>query len=215
MVRKFLLSDVLRIAWKGYISQIWLLTGLIIGYVIISLALNLFIPSPLDGTISMTGMVIVLLSIVFSQLFELGYTKNMFQALDGEEPQFSAYGQESRKVLTGLFAGLIFAVACIVGFLLLIIPGLYIAIRLQFFFASIVEEDTGIISSLKRSWEITKGQEVPLLLLLLVEIALILLGLIFFFIGFFIAVPYVGLMNCYVFRKLTAFSTEEINHTAP
>jgi len=208
MVRKFMLSDVLRIAWKGYISQIWLLTGLIIGYEIISLALSLFIPSPLNGTISMTGIAIVLLSFVFSQLFTLGYTKNMFQALDGEEPQFSAYGQESRKVLTWLFAGLIFTVAFIVGFALLIIPGFYIAIRLQFFYASIVEEDTGVVSSLKRSWEITKGQEVPLLLLLLVEIALVLLGLMFFLIGIFITIPLVGLMNCYVFRKLTAFTTE-------
>jgi hypothetical protein len=106
-MKKFLLSDVLRVAWKGYISQIWLLTGLIIGYVIISLALNLFFPTPLQGTITMAGIALLLLSVVFSQLFSLGYTKNMFQALDGEEPQFAAYGQEARKIITGLFAGLI------------------------------------------------------------------------------------------------------------
>ena len=211
MIRKFTLPDVLRVALKGYISQIWLLTGLIIGYVIVSLALNLFIPDPLNGTISLTGIAIALLSLVISQLFTLGYTKNMFQALDGEEPQFSAYGQESRKLFTGLLAGLIFTVAFVVGLVLLVIPGFYIAIRLQFFYTSIVEENTGIIASLKRSWEITKGHEVALLILLLVEIALILLGLICFVIGIFITAPYVGLMNCYVFRKLTAFTTEEIN----
>jgi uncharacterized membrane protein len=210
MVRKFVLSDVLRVAWKGYISQIWILTGLIIGYVIVSLALSLFIPSPLTGTMSMAGMAIALLNLVFSLLFSLGYTKNMFQALDGEEPQFSAYGQESRKIFTGLFVVLIFTVAFIVGLALLILPGFYMAIRLQFFYASIVEEDTGILTSLKRSWEITKGQEAPLLLLLLVEIGLVLLGMIFFIIGIFMTAPLVGLMNCYVFRKLTALTTEEI-----
>jgi len=211
MMRKFLLSDVLRVSWKGYISQIWLLTGLIIGYVIVSLALNLFFPSPLQGIITMAGITLWLLSVVFSQLFLLGYTKNMFQALDGEEPQFTAYGQEARKIFTGLFAGLIYLVVFIVGLALLVLPGFYIAIRLQFFYASIIEEDTGIITSLKRSWEITKGQEVSLLILLLVEIALVVLGLICFIIGIFMAAPYIGLMNCYVFRKLTAFKTEEVD----
>ena len=208
MVRKFMLSDVLRVAWKGYISQIWILTGLIIGYVIVSLALNLFIPSPLQGTISIAAIATALLGLVFSQLFTLGYTKNMFQALDGEEPQFSAYGQEARKIFTGLFACLIFTVAVIIGLALLILPGFYIAIRLQFSLASIVEEDTGIITSFKRSWEITKGHEKQLLLLLFVEIGLVLSGLIVFIIGIFITIPLVGLMNCYVFRKLTAFNSD-------
>jgi uncharacterized membrane protein len=211
MRRIFVLSDVLRVAWKGYMSQVWLLTGLLIGYDIISLALNLFFPSSLLGTISMAGMAIALLSLVFSLLFSLGYTKNMFQALDGEEPQFAAYAQEARKIFTGLFAGLIFTVLFVVGLVLLLLPGFYIAIRLQFFYASIVEEDSGIISSLKRSWEITKGQEKQLFVLLLVEISFILIGLICFVIGIFIAAPYIGLMNCYVFRRLTAITTEEIS----
>jgi len=210
MAKKIVLSDVLRVAWKGYISQIWILTGLIIGYVIISLAMNLFIPSPLLGTISMVGMTLALLNFVFFLLFSLGYTKNMFQTLDGEEPQFSAYGRESRKIFTGLLAYLIYTLVTGVGLALLILPGFYMAIRLQFSYAAIVEEDAGIISSFKRSWEITKGQEGRLFLLLLIEIAFVLLGLIFFVIGIFIAVPLVGLMNCYVFRKLTTVTTEAI-----
>jgi uncharacterized membrane protein len=207
MVRKFILSDVLRASWKGFISQIWILAGLLIGYVIVSLSLNLFIPSPLQGAMSTAGWVIGLISLVFSILFSMGYTKNMFQALDGEEPQFSAYGQQSRKIITWFVAGLIYAVIVLVGIALLVLPGIYVAIRLQFFYTSIVEEDTGILTSLKRSWEITKGQEAPLLLLLLVAIGFTLLGLAFFGIGIFVTYPFVGLMYCHVFRKLTAFST--------
>jgi len=205
MARIFVLSDVLRIAWKGLISQIWLLAGLLIGYVIVSLSLILFIPFPEQGTISVAGMAITLLSLVLSLLFSLGYTQNMFQTLDGEEPQFSAYGQQSRKSITWLIAGLIYMVVVIVGLALLVFPGIYLAIRLQFFYTSIVEEDTGIMTSLKRSWEITRGQTIPLFWLLLVAIGLTVLGLAFFVIGIFITFPLVGLMYCYVFRKLTVF----------
>ncbi|MDR0797066.1 MAG: hypothetical protein LBE79_13620 [Tannerella sp.] len=210
MDRKFKFSDVLRTAWKAYISQIWLLTGLVIGFVIVSLALILFIPSPLQGTVSISGIAILLLVFIFSQLFSLGYTKNMFQALDGEEPQFSAYGQESRKIITWLLSGLIYLIIVLIGSVFLIVPGFYFAIRLQFFSTSIVEEDTGVITSLKRSWEITKKQEVPLLLLLLLTMGICILGLAFFVAGIFIAGPLTGLIYVYVFRKLTDFSTEEV-----
>ena len=206
MLRKFILSDVLRGSWKGLISQIWLLAGLLIGYVIISFALTVFIPAPAQGTISLTGMAIMLVSLVFSLLFSLGYTQNMFQTLDGEEPQFSAYGLQASKGLTFLVAYLIYTIIVTVGVALLVVPGIYLAVRLQFFVASIVEEDTGITASLKRSWEITKGQMKPLLLLLLVSIGFTVLGLAFFVIGIFFISPFIGLMYCYVFRKLTAFS---------
>ena len=211
MVRKFILSDVLRVAWKGYVSQIWILSGLIIGYVTICFALFLFIPSPEQGTMSVATITILLISLVLTLLFSLGYTQNIFQALDGEEPQFFAYGQQSRKIFTWLFAGLIYSVIVIIGLALLIIPGFYLAIRLHFFYLSIVEEDTGVLDSLKRSWKITKGQEVPLLFLLLVVIGFAVLGTAFCIIGIFVTSPIVCLMYCYVFRKLTAFNTEEIN----
>ena len=202
MVRKFILSDVLRVAWKGYVSQIWILSGLVIGYVIVSLALYLLIPSPIKGIMSVANIAIMLLSLVLTLLFSLGYTQNMFQTLDGEEPQFSAYGQQSRKIITWLIAGLIYMVVVIVGLALLVFPGIYLAIRLHFFYTSIVDEDTGIITSLKRSWEITQGQAIPLVLLLLVAMGLTVLGLAFFVIGIFVIFPLIGLMYCYVFRKL-------------
>jgi len=210
MIRKFVLLDVFKVAWKKYISQIWILTGLIIGCVIVNLALNLYIPPPQHGNMSAAGLALALFSLVFSLLFSLGYTKNIFQTLDGEEPQFSAYGQEIRKIITLFLTGLIYAVTVVLGIALLLFPGFYLAIRFQFFYASIVEEDTGIISSLKRSWEITKGQEKPLFILLFAEIAIAILGLIVFIIGIFVTIPLIGLMNCYVFRKLTAFTTEEV-----
>jgi len=205
MERKFILSDVLRVAWKGFMAQIWLLSGLIIGYTIISLAMAIFIPNPVQGSISLAGMTMILLIVVFSLLFSLGYTKNLFQAFDGEEPQFSAYGQQAFKIITWFIAGLIYAVVVIIGLALLIVPGIYLAIRLQFFYASIVEEDTGIVDSLKRSWVITHGQVMPLFWLLLVTKGLILLGLAFFVIGVFVTFPLAGMMYCNVFRKLTIF----------
>ena len=96
---------------------------------------------------SMVGKIIVnLISAVISSAFMLGYIKNLFQTMDGEEPQFSAYGQQSRKIFTYLIASIIMGIAVAIGIFLLIVPGIYLAIRLQFYSAYIVEEDVVFIT---------------------------------------------------------------------
>ncbi len=203
MKQKIIISDLFHKAWKSLKAQIWVLVGLVIGYIIISLLINAFIPTPSNGNIGIAGIVIMLISLLFYLIFTLGYTKNLFQALDGEEPQFSAYGQMSRKIFTYLFASLIYGIIVIIGLILLLIPGIYLILRLQFYPMSIVEENTGVIESLKRSWEITRGSERQLFFLMLAILGIVILGHLALLIGVFIAIPLTGLMSCYAFRKLT------------
>ena len=181
--------------------------ALLFGMVVLSMIVTLF-GMPAQGSI--VGRVIVqIVSLLISCIFMLGYVKNIFQALDGEEPQFSAYGQQSRKIITYLIANILFSIAVCIGTVLLIIPGIYLYLRLQFFTAFIVEEDCGIIESLQKSWNMTQGQTLPLFLLLLTMIGTAIVGCILFFVGFFVAIPLIYMMQCYTFRKLNTISTEE------
>lgn len=207
MEPKFMISEVFGTSWKHTKSQIWVLVGLFIGFSILSMIVTLF-GMPAQGSI--VGRVIVqIVSLLISCIFMLGYVKNIFQALDGEEPQFSAYGQQSRKIITYLIANILFSIAVCIGMVLLIIPGIYLYLRLQFFTAFIVEEDCGIIESLQKSWNMTQGQTLPLFLLLLTMIGTAIVGCILFFVRFFVAVPLIYMMQCYTFRKLNTISTEE------
>ena len=88
------------------------------------------------------------------------------------------------------------------GFLIFYHPRYLSGIALQFFQAFIIEENAGIIESLHKSWEITKGQALPLFILALVMIGILILGCILFGIGIFVAVPLIYMMYGYVFRKL-------------
>lgn len=191
MEPKFMISEVFGTSWKYTKSQIWVLVGLFIGYFILSSIISLF-GMPAQG--SMVGKIIVnLISAVISSAFMLGYIKNLFQTMDGEEPQFSAYGQQSRKIFTYLIASIIMGIAVAIGI----------------YSAYIVEEDCGIIESLQKSWDLTKGQGMPLFLLLLAMIGTAIVGCILFFVGLFVAVPLIYMMQCYTFRKLNTISTEE------
>lgn len=200
MEPKFSISEVCSTSWQRTKAQIWVLAGLLIGMCIISFTLGVF-AMPMQQSM-VGGIVINLITIIISAIFALGYLKNLFQALDGEEPQFSAYGQQARKIITYLIANLFLGIIMMIGLCLFIIPGIYLALRLQFYVAFIVEDDAGIIDSLKRSWEITRGQGMSLFMLMLAIIGICLLGFILLGIGIFVALPLVYMMYAYVFRKL-------------
>ena len=208
MKPKFVISETFSVAWKRVKKQLWVLAGLLIGYSILSFALRAFAIPMQDSTAGtiIISVVIILLSVIFS----LGYMRNIFQTLDDEEPRFSAYGEQAKNVVIYFLASFIMGFIVFIGCLLFIIPGIYLAIRLQFVLASIVEENTGIIDSLRRSWEITKGQTLPLFFLALTMIGIILLGIILLGVGIFVAVPLVYTMYGYVFRKLNDTSNNDI-----
>ena len=113
MEPKFIISEVFSTAWKGTKSQLWILAGLLIGYCILSFTLTAF-AMPMQSSI--IGKIIVnVISALFSIIFSLGYMKNIFQALDGEEPQFSAYGQQTKNIITYFLASLITGFVVLAG----------------------------------------------------------------------------------------------------
>lgn len=206
METKLHLPEITGTSWRALKSQIWVLAGLYIAYTIISFIINIFTmpASPQGDLFRFTPLMGAgsLAMLFISGLFMLGYVKNLFQTLDGQEPRFSAYGRQASKILTFIVCMLLYSLIVSVGFVLFIIPGIYLALRLQFATAFIVEENTGILESLKMSWRITRGHMGKLFLLAVLETALVILGMLVFLIGIFVAVPLVLMMYCYTYRQL-------------
>jgi hypothetical protein len=196
------LLEVFSASWRQLKPHLLILAGLLIGFTIISALLSLAF-SPLESTWLGKGFSIFL-SLIINTLFSLGYLKNLFQALDDIEPQFSAYKMSLRQIINYLLANIIMSLLIVLGLCLLILPGIYIALRLQFAAALIVEKDVSAIDALTQSWEITQGHTMQLFLLLLLMVGILILGLILFLIGLFFATPLVYMMYCYLFRKLMA-----------
>jgi len=208
MKPKIIYSEIFKAAWKGFKSQCWILMGLVIGFTIIYSLLSLFTIPPKGVMVSISGMVVSVICVLLLCLFNMGYLKNCLQTLDEEEPQFSAYGQVSGKLLPFIAASFLYNLICIVGMALLLFPGIYLSLRLQYYYALMVEENCGVIESFKRSWNITRGQVTRLFVLSLIYLLISLAGIIAFGIGIFVAVPLIALMYGYSYRKLTSPMTE-------
>ena len=203
MEDKLVYANIFKTALKGLKSQFWLLVGLIIGFTIIYSLLIIFTIPEKGEIFSIKSFVIGVLCVLLFGLFLMGYMKNCLQTLDGEEPQFSAYGQVSRNLLSFLISYLLYMIIVVIGTALLIVPGVYIALRLQFFFVFIVDDNCGIIESFKRSWNITNGLFVKLFILMLIMALIFFIGCFALVVGIFVAAPLITLMYGYAYRKLT------------
>ncbi|MDR0537332.1 MAG: glycerophosphoryl diester phosphodiesterase membrane domain-containing protein [Tannerellaceae bacterium] len=123
MKTSFSISKVLKESWRALISQFWVLVGLVIGYTIIVIALAVIFP---QKQLSIITLVSTLVNMSIGILFGLGYTKNMFEALDGDEPQFSAFTQQAAKffkslgasILVGIGAFIYLIIICLIIYML-------------------------------------------------------------------------------------------------
>lgn len=92
-------------------------------------------------------------------------------------------------LVRGFVTSLLFGLIIGVGLILLIVPGIYLALRLWPFLYFIVDRDAGIVESLSLSWEYTSGNEVNGILLFLMGTVLFILGLALCVIGLFVTMP--------------------------
>jgi uncharacterized membrane protein len=89
------------------------------------------------------------------------------------------------------------------GFILLIIPGIYWAVRFSFSPLVVVDTGVGPVAAMKESWAITKGSFWKLFLFWLTVVLINLAGIVAIYIGLLITVPVTTLAMVFVYRELT------------
>ena len=100
-------------------------------------------------------------------------------------------------------ASLLCAIVVIIGFVVFIIPGIILALRLQFYPYFVVEHGLGPIAALKQSWTVSRGHGWHLFLFGLVLALIGLLGALAFGVGLLLAIPTSTIAAAFVYRKLS------------
>ena len=72
-----------------------------------------------------------------------------------------------RAFLSALVVSVVLGVAIPIGFAFLLVPGLFLAVSLQFAVFAVAVEDTGPIEAFRRSWELASGNRWRLLALVI------------------------------------------------
>jgi uncharacterized membrane protein len=205
-MKAFGIGESISFGWKTFKSN----AGLLIGVMLVSGIIG-YVPTALDnmqknGQMDL-GLFALVLSIAFffiSQLLELGMVFINVQLVDGKKATFNDLFSQTSVLIKGVLAALLYGVIVLLGIICFIIPGIWLAIRLQFYKYLVVDKKMGPIEALKGSWNMTKGNVWNLIGLGLVIMLLNLLGLIALIIGIFVTAPISMVAMAYVYRKLSA-----------
>lgn len=148
------------------------------------------------------GIIWAIMSTIVSTAVQIAVTKIILDLHDKKPLNLAYFYTLYHLIFNYFIASIIYGFIVVVGFLLLIVPGIIWAIKFQFYSFLIVDKGIGILDSLRQSSQMTEGVRMNLFLFGLLLILINLLGALALGIGLLISIPTSLMATVYVYRKL-------------
>lgn len=146
-----------------------------------------------------------LLGTVVSVIFAAIITRVCLHYVDGTASDFASLfkGMTPELLVKIIFASILLNILIGIGFILLIIPGIYFALRYCLVTYVLVDKNVGIMEAFDESSRLTQGVKWQLLLFGIVLGCVALAGFIVFIVGIIVALPIVMVAVTHAYRQLT------------
>ena len=119
------------------------------------------------------------------------------------KPDFAACKLPLMTYVKYIGVTIILAVLVVVGFICFIIPGVILAIRLQYAGLCVLDDtECGIGEAFKRSWKMTSGHSLTLLGLVFAYIVMAVVGVLCLFVGVFFAAALINFCSTVAYTML-------------
>ncbi|KPL15195.1 hypothetical protein AMJ74_01955 [candidate division WOR_3 bacterium SM1_77] len=205
--REFDIEEAIKFGWNTMKANFWFFFGIIWTAVAISIVPNLPVlivmrASRFTGEHAFIIAILYIVSIVAGSIIQMGYINIGLIFCDEKKAKFSDYFAPLPHILTYIVSSILYGLIVMGGFLLFIIPGIYWAVKFQFFGYFIIDQKCGPIDALKKSSAITEDVKWQLILFGIVLYLINLLGVIALFVGLFAAGPTTLVAYTSVYRKL-------------
>ena len=192
--RKIEIGKAIGYGWESVKKNLWYFVGMAIVVAVVQ-----GIPSYFDK--SDMGIESII-SLVLSTWITVGYLhiilnfyKNKKKPLSEMFTQWKYFG---RALLASIWIGLI----VLVGLILLVFPGIYLALKYQFVMNLIVDKNIGVSEAMKESAEMTKGVKWQLFGFGFTALGVMILGAICLGVGVLVAMPVVLIAEIYIYNNL-------------
>ncbi|MEP0547165.1 MAG: hypothetical protein ABJF88_09540 [Rhodothermales bacterium] len=184
-------------SWPRFKDHLWLLVGTFTLY-----ALLIGIGSDTwDGDRTGGGLLNLVAFVITGPLTAGLYW--MMLKVQRDEPieftdLFAGFGEFGRAF--GVYA--LTAIATLIGFILLIVPGLILLVGLAPGLFLVMDDELGVMDTLRKAWDMTMGHKLQLLALGVVLFFLTLLGILAFIIGVFFTGAFASLVVAAAYDEL-------------
>lgn len=149
-----------------------------------------------------THPLISLISWTASLFLQIGLTRASLNIVSGEEATVATLFSQGDKWLKSMGATILYFLMVAVGLVLLIVPGIYLALRFVMYQHAIVDRNMGIREALQYSADLTKNNVFSVLGLGLLCLLAVIAGTIALLVGLVYAVPVVTLAFSLAYRSL-------------
>ncbi|REK12717.1 MAG: hypothetical protein DWQ37_10830 [Planctomycetota bacterium] len=161
-----------------------------------------------DAGLAVNFILTQLASIAVSAFFLVGIARYTLQIARGQPAEIGQIFSGGPLFLRAFAIQLVLFVGTAIGMLLLIIPGVIVALMLSQSIFVLADHGTGVGDSLRLSMTAMKGNKLTLFALYLVTGLLAIVVIVFTcFIGFFFVVPFFFLMTAVVYLGVTGQAT--------
>ncbi len=168
-----------------------------------------------DGISPFFGLLGFAYRLLFMPVVNYGIDLVFLRGVRGDpvemKSMFDGFHNYINVVLTAL---LVFGLVCI-GFIALVIPGIYVACRLVFASYLVMDEGMEPIAAVEASWRITRGHTWTIFLLGLTSFFLFVLGMILLLVGIFPAIMWIKASFASLYLSITRADTRVAPDAAP
>jgi uncharacterized membrane protein len=198
-MKQFDKIGLIKQAWEIVKKNVQIVALLMVAFVVYQVVqgwvTGFFGDSPIAALVSLAFTVLTL-------FLEIGFLKIVLKLVDGHKAEIQELWAYPQYLLRMIGATLVYAIIVTLGLILLIVPGIYLAIRLQFYSYYIVDKNTGAIDSLRMSWKLTEGNMINIFLFMLILLGLNILGALALLVGLLVTVPVSFIAVTLLYRKL-------------
>lgn len=200
--RFFSKSDAILFGWNTLKKNFGFFLGLLAVVVAVNLTVALVMSSISDEAPRALVIALGIISWILDLLISIGIIKISLKFCDQEQASYGDLFSAYRLLLNLMIGAIIYGAMVAIGTVFLIVPGIYLAIRYQFYDYLIIDKGMGPVEAIKRSGSLTEGVKLNLVLFWLMLVGINILGLIALGVGLLATVPISWLANAYVYRRL-------------
>ncbi|MFH1150486.1 MAG: hypothetical protein V1748_08430 [Actinomycetota bacterium] len=210
MEQDFRIGDAVSFGWEQFKENLgfYIAVVLIIGIAgaIPNFFTNMGVFVNSRGIIVTFGIVFGILAFIVGVFQNMAQTKIGLTACDQKPADFTDLYSQYKKFLDMLVGSILYFLIVLGGLILLIVPGIYWAVKYHFWGYLIIDQGMSPVDAIKKSGQMTKGHWWHLFLFFLAMFGLGILGFLACCIGIFVTAPIIMISIAYIYRWLLAAS---------
>ena len=196
------LGSIYKYAFDQFRKYASFIIGITVTYVVLAVVprVYFYLSMPAEAT-SETQFLSLFLTLVQVYL-GLGFTRIMLLLTDDLHTEITDLFNGLRMFISYFVATFLYGIAVGLGLLLLVVPGIFVAIRLQFYPYYIIELGDNAFTALYRSYTDTENLTLELFLFGITVVAANLAGALFLGIGVIFTYPLTTLASVVIYKGL-------------